>query len=160
MAIKQRQQFVNCTVQSHPGLSLCLPPISTWKSQLLNMTAFLTTRDPVPYQFWLIRHQEVHRKYEPIFFQSKRRNPYVRKWRRTKETLDEGERGEWKSGLRLSIQKMKLMASGPITSWQIDGETMEKVMDFIFLDSKITADGDCSHEITKCCLLEEKIWTT
>ena len=60
--IKQQQQrFVSCTVQSHPGLSVYLPPISTWKSQILNMTASLTTRDPVPYQFWLIRHREVHR---------------------------------------------------------------------------------------------------
>ena len=52
-----------------------------------------------------------------------------------------------KSNLKLSIQKMKIMASGPITSWQIDGETMETVTDFIFLGSKITADGDCKHEI-------------
>ena len=52
-----------------------------------------------------------------------------------------------KAGLKLSIQKMKIMASGPITAWQIDGETMETVSDFIFLGSKITADGDCSHEI-------------
>ena len=52
-----------------------------------------------------------------------------------------------KAGLKLSIQKMKIMASGPITSWQIDGEKMETVRDFIFLGSKITADGDCSHEI-------------
>ena len=56
------------------------------------------------------------------------------------------------TGLKLNIQKTKIMASGPITSWQIDGETMETVTDFIFLGSKITADGDCSHE-TKICLL-------
>ena len=54
-----------------------------------------------------------------------------------------------KAGLKLSIQKMKIMASGPITSWQIDGETMETVTDFIFLGSKITSDGDCSHEIKR-----------
>ena len=54
-----------------------------------------------------------------------------------------------KAGLKLNIQKMKIMASGPITSWQIDGETMETVTDFIFLEFKITADGDCSHEIKK-----------
>ena len=54
-----------------------------------------------------------------------------------------------KAGLKFNIQKMKIMASGPITSWQIDGETMETVTDFIFLGSKITADGDCSHEIKK-----------
>ena len=54
-----------------------------------------------------------------------------------------------KVGLKLNIQKMKIMASGPITSWQIDGETMETVTDFIFLGSKITADGDCSHEIKR-----------
>jgi len=55
---------------------------------------------------------------------------------------------------------MNIMASGPITSWQIDGETMETVMGFIFLGSKITADGDCSHEIKRCSSLEEKLWHT
>ena len=61
-----------------------------------------------------------------------------------------------KVGLNLSIQKMKIMASDPITSWQIDGETMETVTDFIFFGSKITADGDCSHEIKRCLLLGKK----
>ena len=64
-----------------------------------------------------------------------------------------------KAGLKLNIQKMKIMASGPITSWQIDGETMETVTDFIFLGSKITADGDCSHEIKRCLLLGRKSTT-
>ena len=64
-----------------------------------------------------------------------------------------------KAGLKLSIQKMKIMASGPITSWQIDGETMETVADFIFGGSKITADGDYSHEIKKCLLLGRKAMT-
>ena len=58
-----------------------------------------------------------------------------------------------KVGLKLNLQKTKIMASGPITSWQIDGETVETVADFIFLGSKITADGDCSHEIKRCLLL-------
>ena len=62
-----------------------------------------------------------------------------------------------KVGLKLSIQKTKIMASGPITSWQIDGETMETVTDFIFWSSKITADSDCSHEIKRNCSLEEKL---
>ena len=61
-----------------------------------------------------------------------------------------------KAGLELNIQKTKMMASGPITSWQIDGETMETVRDLIFLVSKITADGDCSHEIKRCLLLGRK----
>ena len=82
-----------------------------------------------------------------------------RKWRRTKEPLDESERGEWKIGLKLNIQKTKIMASTPITSWQIDGETMETVTDLIFLGSKITADGDCSHEIKRCLLLGGKAMT-
>ena len=69
--------------------------------------------------------------------------------RRTKEPLDESERGEWKVDLKLNIQKTKIMASGPITSWQIDGETKETVTDFIFLGSKITADGECSLEIKR-----------
>ena len=62
-----------------------------------------------------------------------------------------------KADLKLNIQKTRIMASGPISSWQIDGETMETVMDFIFLGSKITADGDCSHEIKRHSL-EEKLW--
>ena len=62
-----------------------------------------------------------------------------------------------KVGLKLSIQKTKIIASGPITSWQIDGETMETVTDFICLGSKITADGDCSHEIKRCLLLGRKV---
>ena len=64
-----------------------------------------------------------------------------------------------KVGLKLNIQKTKIMASGPITSWQIDGETMETVSDFIFLSSKITADGDCSHEIKRRLLLGRKAMT-
>ena len=63
-----------------------------------------------------------------------------------------------KAGLKLNIQKTKIMASGPITSWQIDGETMETLTDFIVLGSKITADGTCSHEIKRYLLLEEKLW--
>ena len=65
-----------------------------------------------------------------------------------------------KIGLKLSIQKTKIMASGPITSWQIDGETVETVADFIFLGSKITSDGDCSHEIKRCMLLGRKVLTS
>ena len=64
-----------------------------------------------------------------------------------------------KVGLKLNIQKTKIMASGPITSWQIDGETVETVADFIFEDSKITADGDCRHEIKRCLLLGRKVMT-
>ena len=86
-------------------------------------------------------------------------------------TLMAESKEEWKSllmkvrkesekvGLKLNIQKTKIMASGPITSWQIDGETMETVTDFIFRGSKITAGGNCSHEI-KRCFLEEKLWPT
>ena len=64
-----------------------------------------------------------------------------------------------KAGLKLNIQKTKIMASGPITSWQIDGERVETVTDFIFLGSKITADGDCSHKIKNCLLLRRKAMT-
>ena len=64
-----------------------------------------------------------------------------------------------KVGLKLNIHKMNIMASGPITSWEIDGETVETVSDFIFLSSKITADGDCSHEIKRCLLLGRKLMT-
>ena len=73
-------------------------------------------------------------------------------WRKVKE---ESER----VGLKLNIQKTKIMASGSITSLEIDGETMETVSDFIFLGSKITADGDCSHEIKRCLLLGRKVMT-
>ena len=64
-----------------------------------------------------------------------------------------------KAGLKLTIQKTKIMASGPITSWQIDGETMETVRHFIFLGSKITVDGDCSHEVKRCLLFGRKAMT-
>ena len=64
-----------------------------------------------------------------------------------------------KVGLKLNIQKMKIMASGPITPWQIDGETVETVSNFIFFSSKITADSDCSHEIKRCLLLGRKVMT-
>ena len=64
-----------------------------------------------------------------------------------------------KVGLKLNIQKTKIMASGPITSWEIDGETVETASDFIFLGSKMTADGDCSHEIKRCLLLGKKVMT-
>ena len=79
--------------------------------------------------------------------------------RGTEEPLDESERGEWKTGLKLSIQKTKIMVSGHITSWQIDGDTMEIVRDFIFLGSKITADDDFSHEIKRRLLLGRKTMT-
>ena len=82
-----------------------------------------------------------------------------RKWRRTKELLDEGKKGEWKSWLKLNIQKTKIMASGSITSWQIDGEKVETVTDFIFLGSIITAHDDCSHKIKRHLLLERQTMT-
>ena len=65
-----------------------------------------------------------------------------------------------KANLKLNIQKTKIMASGPITLWQIEGGKMEAVTDFIFLGSRITADGDCSHEIKRHLLLQEKLWQT
>ena len=78
---------------------------------------------------------------------------------KNKKPPDESERGEWKVGLKLNIQNTKIMASGPITSWEIGGETVETVSDFILGGSKITADGDCSHEIKKCLLLGRKVMT-
>ena len=79
--------------------------------------------------------------------------------KRTKEPTDESERREWKVGLKLNIQKTKITASSPITSWQIDGETVETVADFILGGSKITIDGDCSQEIKRCLLLGRKVIT-
>ena len=81
-------------------------------------------------------------------------------WQKVKKSLliklkEESE----KVGLKLNIQKMKIMASGPITSWEIDGETVETVSDFIFLGSKIIADGDCSHKIKRLLLLGRKVMT-
>ena len=81
-------------------------------------------------------------------------------WHKAKKSLlmkvkEEGE----KAGLKLNIQKTKIMASGPITSWQIDGESVETVTDFIFGGSKITSDGDCSHEIKRCLLFGRKVMT-
>ena len=85
--------------------------------------------------------------------------PLWQKVRGTKEPLDEVKEESEKAGLNFNIQKTKIMASGPITSWQIDGETMETVRDFIFLGSKITADDDCNHEIKKRLLLGRKAMT-
>ena len=76
-----------------------------------------------------------------------------------KSFLMKGKVESEKVGLKLNIQKTKIMASSPITSWQIDGETVDTVADFIFLGSKITADGDCSHEIKRCLLFGRKIMT-
>ena len=76
-----------------------------------------------------------------------------------KNLLMKVEEEREKAGLKLNIQKTKIMASGPITSWEIDGETVETVSDFIFLGSKITVDGDCSHEIERCLLLGRKVMT-
>ena len=76
-----------------------------------------------------------------------------------KEPLDESERASEKVGLKLNIQKTKIMAFGPITSWQIDGKTMETVRDFILGGSKITADGDCSHKIKRHLVLGRKAMT-
>ena len=76
-----------------------------------------------------------------------------------KSPLTKVKKESEKVGLKLNIQKTKIMASSPITSWQIDGETMETVRDFIFLGFKITADGDCSHEIKRCLLLGRKVMT-
>ena len=73
-----------------------------------------------------------------------------------KSLLIRVKQGSEKAGLKLSIQKIKIMTSSPITSWQIDGETMKTVADYIFLGSKITADGDCSHELKRCLLFGRK----
>ena len=77
-----------------------------------------------------------------------------------KRLLMKGKEESEKAGLKVNIQKTKLMASGPITPWQIDGETMKTVIDFIFLGFKITVDHDCSHEIKRCLLLGRKALTT
>ena len=80
-------------------------------------------------------------------------------WQKVMKNLMKVKEESEKVGLNLNIQKMKIMASGPITSWEIDGETVETVAEFIFLGSKITADGDCSHEIKRRLLLGRKIMT-
>ena len=109
-------------------------------------------------------------KFSKTESKKKKKNGNIKKTNTCKEIMAESEE-ELKSllmkvkeetekvGLKLNIQKMKIMASGPITSWEIDGETVETVSDFIFLGSKITADGDCSHEIKRCFLLGRKVMT-
>ena len=77
-----------------------------------------------------------------------------------KSLLMKVEEESEKVGLKLNIQKMKITASGPITSWEIDGETVETASDFIFFGFKTTADGDCSHELKDTCSLQEKLWPT
>ena len=78
-------------------------------------------------------------------------------WQKAKSLLMKVKKESEKVGLKLNVSKTKIMASGPIASWQIDGETMETVTDFIFLGSKITADGDFSHELKRCLLLGRKL---
>ena len=85
--------------------------------------------------------------------------PLWQKVKRNSKALMKVKEESEKVGLKLNIQKAKIMASGPITSWQIDGETVETVSNFIVLGSKITADGDCSHEIKRCLLLGRKVMT-
>ena len=80
-------------------------------------------------------------------------------WQKAKSLLMKVKEESKKASLKLNIQKTKIMASGPITSWQIDGETMETVTNFLFLGSKITSDGDCCHEIKICLLLGRKAMT-
>ena len=80
-------------------------------------------------------------------------------WQKVKSLLMKVKEESEKAGLKLNIQKTKIMASSPITSWQIDGETKETMINFIFLVSKITADADCSHEIKRCLLLRRKVMT-
>ena len=100
-------------------------------------------------------------------FQEKYHQPQIcrwyhsngRKWRGTKELLDKGERGEWKSWLKTQHSKSNIMESGLIISWQIDWENVEKMIDFFFLDFKITEDSDYSHEIKICLLLGRKAMT-
>ena len=86
-------------------------------------------------------------------------HPYGRKWRRTKEPLDQSEKRKWKSWLKAQHSEILNHGTWPIYSWEIDGETVEIVSDFIVLGSKITADGDCSHEIKRCLLLGRKFMT-
>ena len=85
--------------------------------------------------------------------------PLWHKVKRNSKSLDESKVESEKVDLKLNIQKTKIMASGPITSWKIDGETMQTATDFIYLGSKITADGDCSHEIKRRLLLRRKVMT-
>ena len=86
-------------------------------------------------------------------------HPYGRKWRGIKKPLDESKRGEWKSWLTAQHSEKKIMASGAITSWEIDREIVETVADFISLGFKITADGDCSHVIKRHLFLWRKVMT-
>ena len=84
--------------------------------------------------------------------------PLCRKWKGTKKPLERSEEESEKVGLKLNIQKTKIMASGPIISWEIDGETVETVSDLFWGGSKITTDGDCCHGIKNAYSLEEKLW--
>ena len=86
--------------------------------------------------------------------------PYGRKWRGTKKPFDESESGEWKVGLKLNIQKMKIMASGPITLWEIDGKTVETVSDFIFLAPKSLQMVTAAMKLKDAYSLKGKLWPT
>ena len=150
------------SLESSPALcNPCSPPVSSvhgiLQTRILEWVAFPFSRgSSQPRDQTCIFYASYHM--QEICHQICRwHHPYGRKRRGTKEPLDESERSEWKSWFKtFNIQKTTVMASSPITSWQIDWETMETVTDFIFLDSKITADGDCSHEIKRHLLLGRK----
>ena len=140
-----------------------------WKMKVKSLSCVLLFTTP-----WTVAHQAPlsmgfsrHEYWSGLPFPSPQihrwYHPYSRKWRRTKEPIGESERGEWKSyenvGLKPNIQKTNIMASSPTPSWQIDGQTMETVRDFTFLGSKITTDGDCSHEIKRRLLLGREAMT-
>ena len=108
---------------------------------------------------WL--HPEIDNSvtHQNIILALRRHHPYGRKWKELKSLLMKVKVESEKVGLKFNIKKTKIMVSGPITSWQIDGETVETVSDFIFLGPKITTDGGCSHEIKRCLLLGRKVMT-
>ena len=139
------------------GRSMPPTPPHPWKAVGQRGTFFVPSNFCWLLVIWriVLCNQDCREKYQqPQIYRWYHSNG--RKRRRTKELIDEGKRRQWKSWPKLNIQKTKIMASGSITSCQIDGETMETVTDYIFLSSKITVDGDCNHEIKRCLLLGKK----
>ena len=152
--------LVGCQFLFVAKFELRISCFSLWKKKVTNVQTIRFDKWNVK----VINNQKSYIKFWTIWLKQLYESNII-KWNITEEHIEAGLQNEavltyLMSFSKLNIQKTKVMASSPITLWQIDGETMKTMGDFIFLGSKITADGDCSQEMKDACSLEEKLWPT
>ena len=152
--------LVGCQFLFVAKFELRISCFSLWKKKVTNVQTIRFDKWNVK----VINNQKSYIKFWTIWLKQLYESNII-KWNITEEHIEAGLQNEavltyLMSFSKLNIQKTKVMASSPITLWQIDGETMKTMGDFIFLGSKITADGDCSQEMKDACFLEEKLWPT